>query len=111
DRPVDPAAVGVVRLNFFCCRSTQQLPQRKPGRLGFQIPERDIDRGERQVRDPTSSDPVNRRMLVQLLPQRSYFSWIFSNQQFPEAVDDAVDDEPIRRQMRMSATESVPDVC
>ena len=108
-RPVEPAAVGVVRLDFFRRGAAEQFPQRQFRRLRLQIPERDVDRAQRQVRDARAADPVNFRLPVEFLPERAHLARVFADEQRAEAVDDAIDDQPVGRQVRVRPGKPVAD--
>ena len=64
-----PADVGVVRLEPVAHRTAQQMPERDPGGLGAEVPQRDIDGGKRQLRDAGAAHPLQRRRAGELLPQ------------------------------------------
>lgn len=63
---VEPAAVGVVRLDALL-GAAEEAPQGHSGPLGGEVPEGDVDHGERHVDDSGPADPV-RGQPVQALP-------------------------------------------
>ena len=67
----------------------------EPGRLAPQIPERDIDRGERQLRDAGASDPLQRREAGELRQSRVRSRRILADQQRGVAIADAGGDQPV----------------
>src|SRR5579864_3041671 len=45
----EPADVGIVRFELFLGRAAKQFPERQARGLGAQIPERNVDRSEREM--------------------------------------------------------------
>ena len=68
-RQRQPADVGVVRLQPVAHGTAKQMPERNPGGLGAEVPQRDVDGGKRQLRDAGASHPLQRRRAGELLPQ------------------------------------------
>ena len=60
DTQIQPAAVGVVRLDRVG-RTSEQAPERHPGTLSGEIPQGDVDHRQGHVDDAGSADPVRRQ--------------------------------------------------
>src|SRR3546814_6233409 len=52
-----PADIGIIGFEPRAGGAAEQLPQRQARFLGKQIPQGDVDRGEREMRDPGARDP------------------------------------------------------
>ena len=103
-----PADIGVVGLQARLRRAAEQLPQRHVRELRAQVPQRDIDGGERDLGDAGAAHPAQCRMARQLQPQPIAVPGILAEQQRRVAVGDARGDQAVGRQMRVRAGEAEP---
>ena len=108
-RPVEPTPVGVVRLHFFPGGTAEQFPEGQPRFLRLQIPQGDVDGAQRQVGDARAADPVNLGLPIKLFPERPDLPRVFADEQRAVAVDDAIHDQPVGRQVRVRPGKAVAD--
>ncbi len=101
-----PADVGIVGFELFLRGAAKQLPQRQARGLGAQIPERDIDRGERELGDAGAPHPSHGGEAGELLPEPVALRGVLADEQRSVALRDAGGDQPVGRQMRVRSGEA-----
>ena len=104
-----PTDVGVIGFELFLGGAAEQLPERQTCGLGAQIPERDVDGGERKMSDPCAADPADGGKMGELAPEPMAIKSIFADQKRRVALGDTGGDQPVGRQMRMRSGEAEAD--
>src|SRR3546814_17081130 len=64
----EPADIGIIGFEPRAGGAAEQLPQRQARFLGTQIPQGDVERGEREMRDPGARDTSESGIARELEP-------------------------------------------
>ncbi len=106
-RKRQPADIGIIRLETIGSCATEQAPERHACLLRLEIPERDVDGGQRQMGDPRTADPLQGRIACEFGPKTLMFVGILADQQRRVAIPYTGRDQPVGGDMGMGAGKAV----
>ena len=102
-RAHQPSAIGVVGRDLGTRAAAHQHPQRLFGILRLQVPERDVDGGERHLQQPAAPDPDVGRAFAELVVEVADLAWVLADQHRAEHVGDDCGDQAIGGEVGVGA--------
>ena len=102
-----PANIGIIGFHGRRARAAEIVPERHARLFRLQVPERNVNCGQRQMGDARPADPLQRRITGQFRPQPRLLRRILPHQQGRVTIADAGCDQPVRRQMRVGAGKTI----